>query len=282
MTTHAIRLGVRRGWHEQVLSLKSPQDQAFYVTMALANVAFLWWKRHDTVDDLGLSFPQVALPGILALVLAFGFLVGPAQAIAMEREDGTLLRMQSAPGGGVAYAVGHVVMNLTAIAPTLLVLVVPSALLFDAGSQRGVGGWVMACAVLVLGASALLPVGMAIGTLAPDVQRAALWTFVPLGASALLSGILVPVASLWGWLQPIAQGQPLYWVGHLLRYAFLPDAAASGEFGDRWQVTQGLVVLAVWSVGAWIAAAVLLRRSSKRQSGAAVADARVRAAQWVR
>ncbi|WP_291378800.1 ABC transporter permease [Demequina sp.] len=281
MSMHAVRLGVKRGWHEQILSLKSPQDQVFYVAMSLANVAFLWWKRNDTVEELGLSFPQVALPGILALVLAFGFLMSPAQVIAMEREDGTLLRMQSAPGGGVAYAVGHVVMNLTTIVPMLLVLVVPSVLLFDAGSQRGVGGWLVACAVLVLGASALLPVGLAIGTLAPDLQRAAMWSVVPLGLSALLSGIMVPVASLWGWLQPLAQGLPLYWVGHLLRYAFLTDASAAGELNGSWQVPQGVAILVVWSVVSWVAAAVLLRRSSRRQSGAAVADARVRAAQWV-
>jgi ABC-2 type transport system permease protein len=282
MTMHAIRLGLWRGWHEQILSLKSPQDQASYLTLALANVAFLWWKRHDTIEDLGLSFSQVALPGILALVLAFSFLVGPAQVIAMEREDGTLLRMQSAPGGGAAYAISHVVMNLTTIAPTLIVLVVPSALLFDAGSQRGIGGWAVASAVLLLGASAFLPVGLAMGTLAPDVQRAAMWTMVPLGASALLSGILFPVASLWGWLQPIAQGLPVYWVGHLLRYAFLNDAAAAGEVDGAWHVLLGVVILMAWSVLSWVIAVVLLRRSSRRQSGAAVADARARAAQWVR
>lgn len=282
MKLHALTSGLKRGWHEQVLSLRSPQDQASYIAIALANLAFLWWKRNDTVGDLGLSFPQVALPGILALVLAFGFTVGPAQAIAMEREDGTLLRVQSAPGGGVAYAVGHVVFNLTSIVPTVAVLVVPSAFLFDAGSQRGVAGWLLALGVLLLGALVLLPIGMTIGTLAPDVQRAAMWTFVPLGVSALLAGIMVPVASLWGWLQPIAQGLPLYWVGHLLRYAFLTDEAVTGELGGSWRVDQGVVTLAAWAIVSWALAVVFLRRASKRQSGAAVADARDRAAQWVR
>lgn len=282
MRLHAIKQGIRRGWHEQVLSLRSPQDQAFYVGMALINLAFLWWKRGDTVGELGLSFPQVALPGILAIVLAFGFLVGPAQAIAMEREDGTLLRIQSAPGGGVAYAVGHVVLNLTTIVPTVSVLVIPSVLLFDAGSQRGVEGWLLALGVLIMGALVLLPIGIAIGTIAPDVQRAAMWTLVPLGASALLAGIMMPVASLWGWLQPIAQGLPLYWIGHLLRFAFLPDEAGASELGGEWRLVQGGAMLVVWAVVAWALAVFLLRRASKRQSGAAVADARDRAAQWVR
>jgi len=250
--------------------------------MALANLAFLWWKRNDTVGELGLTFPQVAMPGILAFVLVFGFLMGPAQTIAMEREDGTLLRVQSAPGGGVAYAAGHVVLNLTMIVPTLIILVAPSALLFDAGSQRGFEGWLIALAVLLLGALALLPVGMAIGTLAPDVQRAAMWTFFPLAVSGLLAGILIPVASLWGWLQPIAQGLPLYWIGHLLRFAFLNDAALAGEIGEEWRLAQGVIILAGWAVVSWAVAVVLLRRASRRQSGAAVASARERAAQWVR
>lgn len=282
MTLHAVKLGIKRGWHEQVLSLRSPQDQAFYVVMALINLAFLWWKRNDTVGELGLSFPQVALPGILSIVLAFGMLVGPAQAIAMEREDGTLLRIQSAPRGSVAYAVGHVILQLTTIVPTVSVLVIPSTLMFDAGSQRGVAGWLLAIGVLLLGALVLLPIGMAIGTLTPDVQHAAMWTFFPLAAASILSGIMVPISSLWGWLQPIAQGMPLYWIGHLLRYAFLADGAVVSEVGGEWRLAQGLMTLAVWALVSWAVAVVLLRRASKRQSGAAVADARERAAQWVR
>lgn len=282
MNMHAVKMGVKRGWHEHLLSLRSPQDQASYLMMSLANLAFLWWKRNETVGELGLTFPQVALPGVLAVVLALGFLMGPAQVIAMEREDGTLLRIQSAPGGGVAYAVGHVVLNLCSIAPTVLVLTLPSALLFDAGSQRGIAGWLLAFGVLLAGALVLLPIGMSIGSLVPDVQRAATITAIPLAASVMLGGILIPVSSLWGWLQPIAQATPLYWVGHLLRYAFLPESAGANELGAHWSLAQGAVTLAAWAVVSWAVALLLLRRASRRQSGAAVADARTRAAQWVR
>lgn len=282
MNAHAVVVGIKRGWHEQVLSLKSPQDQAFYVAVALANLAFLWWKRADTVGDLGLTFPQVAVPGILAIALAFTFLMGPAQMIAMEREDGTLLRIQSAPGGGLAYAAAQVVYNLTTIVPTLVVLVVPSVLLFDVSSQRGVAGWLLFGGVVVAGALALLPLGMAIGTVAPDVQRAAMWTLVPVGVTTLLSGIMVPVESLWAWLQPLAQANPLYWIGHLLRFTFLSDGAAETELGGHWHVAQGGLTLTLWALASWVVAVVLLRRASRRQSGAAVASAKERAGQWVR
>lgn len=38
---HAIRTGLRRGWTEFMLSLKSPQDQAYYLFTSLATLGYL-------------------------------------------------------------------------------------------------------------------------------------------------------------------------------------------------------------------------------------------------
>ena len=37
-TLHAVRLGTRRGWTEFLLSLRSPQDQGFYVFVGLGTL----------------------------------------------------------------------------------------------------------------------------------------------------------------------------------------------------------------------------------------------------
>jgi len=278
----AAAVGVKRGWHEQVLSLRSTQDQGFYIFMALVTVGYMFWQRNNVVDEVGLTVPQLILPTVIAVVIAFGIVVGPAYSIAMEREDGTVLRLKTAPGGIVAYSVGQVVLHLTSVIPTLVIILVPAALIFDAGSQRGAAGWLAASFFIVLGLLAMLPIGIIIGSLVPDVRRAGMWGMMPLLAMVALSGIFFPLANLWPWLQAIGQGLPLYWFGHAMRYALLPDGASVMEHGGEWNIAIAVVVLVAWSVVSSVIAVFLLRRVARGQTGAAVLESRDAAAQWVR
>ena len=91
---HAVRLGLRRGWTEFVQSLRSTQDQGFYLFTAVLVLGYLWLRRDTEVEGTDLLVPSVALPSILGALVAFGVVIGPAYALAMEREDGTLLRRQ--------------------------------------------------------------------------------------------------------------------------------------------------------------------------------------------
>lgn len=278
----AVRVGLKRGWHEQVLSLRSSQDQGFYVFMALVTVGYMFWQRNNVIEEIGLSVPQIILPTVIAVVIAFGIVVGPAYQIAMEREDGTVLRLKTAPGGIVAYSVGQVVLHITSVVPTLVIIVVPAALLFDAGSQRGLAGWLAASFFILVGMLALLPIGIIIGSLVPDVRRAGMWGMLPLGAMIALSGIFFPLANLWPWLQAIGQGLPLYWFGHSMRYALLPDGASVMEHGGEWNILAAVLVMLAWAVVASVVAVFLLRRVARGQTGASVLESRDAAAQWVR
>ena len=47
-TRNAIGLGLRRGWTEFVQSLRSPQDQGFYLFTALTVLGYLLIRRNDT------------------------------------------------------------------------------------------------------------------------------------------------------------------------------------------------------------------------------------------
>lgn len=281
-TLHALKVGARRGWHENNLSLRSSQDQTFYVLMALGTLTFFYFNRNNHIEEVGLTLPQAAFPTLLASLGAFALIIGPAQLIAMEREDGTVLRITSAPQGTVTYAVGQVVYGIVGLVPMLAVLVVPSVLLFDVGSQRGWTGWAVGLAVFVLGSLACLPIGLIIGRLVPDVRRATTWGFLPFGAMIAISGVFTPVSQLWGWLQPIAQALPLYWFGHGMRFAFLPDGASAGELHGDWQIPLAIAVLATWAVVAWIVAIVLMRHVGRGQSGAGVVSAREKSSQVLR
>ena len=129
---HAVHLGLRRpGWIEFVQSIRSSQDQWFYLFTAFLVVGYLFLRRNTEVDGTDLLYPSVALPSILGALVAFGVVVGPAYALAMEKEDGTLLRHKAVPHGLAGYFTGQLVFQTLNLLPQMVVILVPSFLLFE-------------------------------------------------------------------------------------------------------------------------------------------------------
>ena len=130
-TRNAIRLGLRRGWTEFAQSIRSTQDQGFYLFTAAATVGYLFLRRDTEVEGTDLLLPSVALPSILGALIAFGVIIGPAYALAMEKEDGTLLRHKAVPHGLQGYFTGQLLFQSLSLLPQMAVILVPSFLLFD-------------------------------------------------------------------------------------------------------------------------------------------------------
>jgi ABC-2 type transport system permease protein len=281
-TRHAIALGLRRGWTEFLQSLRSPQDQGFYLFTAVGTLLLLWFNRDNEVGDSGLLYPTWALPSILGALLAFNVVIGPAFALAMEREDGTLLRHKALPHGMQGYVTGQLTFHSLGLVPSLLTILVPSFLLFDGLMHRGAGGWLTVAVIVVLGLLATLPLGMILGSVVPSTQKVGTWGMLPVLVLTAISGIFFPLQALWGWVQAVAQVFPVYWIGLGLRSAFLPDAAVTLEVGDSWRTGTTVLVLAAWAVAGLLVTPRVLRRMARRQSGSQVEAAREASLQWVR
>ena len=123
-TTHAISSGFNRGWTEFKLSLQSPQDQGFYLFTSALVLVYLWFNRNTDVEGTDLSYPTVVLPSMLGALLVFSLIIGPAYALAMEKEDGTLLRAKAVPHGVAGHVTGHVVLNILSVLPSFLVILI--------------------------------------------------------------------------------------------------------------------------------------------------------------
>jgi ABC-2 type transport system permease protein len=281
-TAHAVRVGLRRGWIETLLSLRSAQDQSFNLVMALGVVAWLWFNRDGTVEGTSIPETSFAMPSILAGLLAFGCVTGPAYTLALEREDGTLLRMKAVPRGMVGYVAGGLLVAIVGLIPMLAVILVPAGLLFDDVVPSDPGGWLGMVGMLLLGMMATMPIGVLVGALVPNIQKVSTWGMVPTLGLAAISGIFFPIDRLWGWLQGVAQVFPMYWLGLGMRAAFLPESAAAAELGGSWRTGQTVAVLIAWAIAGAVVTPPVLRRMARRQSGAAVAAAREAAAQWIR
>ena len=281
ITTHAVRIGLRRGRTEFIQSIRSTQDQWFYLVTAVLTLGYLWSRRDADTGIEGLPFAAVALPSLLGALVAFGVIVGPAYALAMEKEDGTLLRHRAVPHGMVGYVSGQLLFQSMSLLPQMVVILVPSFLLFD-NLMAHPSGWLTVAWVLVLGMLAAMPIGMTIGALVPGVQKVGSWGMLPVMVLAGISGIFYPVQQLWGWVQVVAQVFPMYWMGLGMRSAFLPEAAASLEIGGSWRTTQTVVVLLTWAVVGALVMPRVLRRMARRQTGSQVEAAREASMQWVK
>jgi ABC-2 type transport system permease protein len=279
MTIYPVRLGLSRGWREFRQSLTSLQDLFWYVFLAAAFVVVLLFQRDSTVKGTDVSLAFSVLPGILGLMVALGGLQGAAGALAVEREDGTLLRAKAIPNGIVGYLTGRVVSVSLGALLGLVMILIPGLFLIPELARTGTAGWLTFAWVVVLGLLATLPYGAIVGSLAKSPQSVLALVMLPVMAVTAISGIFYPSYALPGWVQGIAQVFPIYWLGLGMRSAFLPDAAVAAEIGDSWRRLETLAVLGVWAVVGLGVAPMVLGRMARRESGSAVNDRRRQALQ---
>ena len=280
--THAAQLGVRRGWIEFKQSMRSTQDWGFNAFMVGAVLGYLFLRRNSEVEGTDLMVPAVSMPSILGALIAFGVVIGPAYSLAMQREDGTLLRLKAIPNGLSGYVIGQLVLPGLGVFIQVALIVVPSFILFDDVMNNGASGWAALVGFTILGLLATLPIGMVIGALVPNTQKVGTWGMMPIMVLAGISGIFYPIQALWGWVQVVAQVFPMYWLGLGLRSAFLPDEAAALEITESWRTLETVLVLGGWAAVGIAVTPMVLRRMARRTSGSQVEAAREQALQWIR
>src|SRR3712207_1889246 len=121
-TVTAARLGLRRGWLEMGHSLSNRADQVWIVTINAAFVLVLVFQRDSELSGTGYSLALATLPGLIGMNVAMGGWMGTAQTLAVEREDGTLLRAKSTPNGMVGYLFARVTLAILSTALGLVIL----------------------------------------------------------------------------------------------------------------------------------------------------------------
>lgn len=271
---NAARAGLHRGLLESKYSLQEPADVVWYFAFPVIYAIVLLVMRGSTVPGTDFELGAMVLPGLVGMSIAFGGFTGPAGTIAVDREDGTLLRAKATPHGMVGYLVGKVLMFALTTLASLLVLVIPAMTV--AGELR----WDLRTAALLLvvfvaGMLATVPVSVALGSLFKSSSQSGILFL----ASLLLvvpAGIFYPITALPTWLQWIGQAFPYYWLGLGARSAMLPAEMAANEIGGSWRTLEMFGVLGLWAVAGLVLAPIVLRRMARRESGSTVAAARER------
>lgn len=265
---YAVKLGVSRGWIEFRESLTNLQDLIWSFIIGGILIAVLFFQRDTMVG--GMSLSMLTLPSLLGMSVAMGGIMGTASTLSMDREDGTLLRAKAIPQGMTGYLVSRIVWLSLATVQSLLFILIPGVFLVQGLGNVGFNDWLLFVAVMAIGLLATLPWGAVIGSLVRSSSSGMGLSLLPIAAITAISGIFYPISALAGWLQSLAQVFPIYWLGHGMRAAILPDEVAAMELGGSWHILQTFVVLGVWAIAGLILAPRILRRMAKRESGSTV------------
>jgi ABC-2 type transport system permease protein len=272
----AVRAGFARGGIELRQTFTTPQDLWNYLFPAVALLVTMTLMRHATVPGTGFSLGARTLPSALGMGVVFGGMVTLMMGLAVEREDGTLLRAKAVPNGMVGYLVGKVVMVAGASLVGMALVLVPGVILFGHALNLGAQAWLTLAWVTVLGLLATLPLGAIFGSLFNNPRNAGV-IMLPLTGLVATSGIFYPINTFPDWLQWVAQAFPVYWLGLGMRSALLPGAMAGVEIGGSWRHLQTLTVLGSWIIIGFLMAPAVLRRMARRESGSVVAARREKA-----
>jgi ABC-2 type transport system permease protein len=270
-----IRQGIARGGIElrQTLTYWPDVVQALFFSGIGVLVLFLMRGHH--VPGMTFSLGSLTLPSLIGMNFAMGGLMGVTGLIAVDREDGTLLRAKAMPGGMAAYVAGKVTLSsATTLIGLVLTLVI--GLIAFPGVHVTAAGLMTLVWVAILGLLATIPLGITAGSLLPS-PRFITVVVVPFGALTAISGIFYPITHLPGWLQAIGQLFPMYWLGLGMRAALLPPSLAAVEIDGSWRLGYVLLALSAWAAAGLLAAPPVLRRMARRESGSRVAARRERA-----
>jgi ABC-2 type transport system permease protein len=270
-----VRLGVARGGIELRQTLTYPPDLMQNFFFPLAQIVVLFLMRGHHVPGTTFSLGSLTLPSVIGMGFAFGGLLGVVGLLAVDREDGTLLRAKATPDGMSAYVIGKITVVSASTLVGLVITLVLGLLAFP-GVRLTLPGAATLVWVALLGLLATIPLGITLGSLIPNPRFLPV-VILPFGAVTAVSGIFYPITHLPGWLQAVGQVFPMYWLGLGMRAALLPSHLASVEIGGSWRLPQVFLALALWSVLGLALAPPVLRRMARRESGSRVAARRERA-----
>lgn len=185
------------------------------------------------------------VPGLLLMTIG-STTIGTAVSVSNDMTEGIIARFRTMAIHRGSVIVGHVIGSvLQSVASVVLVGAIAVAIGFRS-TDATVLEWIAALALLVLFATALTWIAVGMGLVSPNAEAAGN-NAMPLILLPLLSSAFIPVDTMPGWFQPIAEYQPFTPAIETLRGLLLgTEIGNNGWLALGWCV--GLAVLGYfWS-----------------------------------
>lgn len=184
--------------------------------------------------------------GLFGTLLIMNGTVTASTTMVKEREAGTLEQLLMTPAGISEIIVAKIVPSFCLLSISALVAISVIRLYFHV-PFRGSGLLVTLSAALCLLCG--IGIGTAVATITKSAQQAQLTTFFINPPLMSLSGAMMPVEAMPGWMRPFTVLNPVYHFGVISRSALIKGSG----FADLWTHVLALAVIAILliSVSVW-------------------------------
>jgi ABC transporter DrrB family efflux protein len=193
----------------------------------------------------GGSYREFLMPGIFAQTLAFA---AATTAIGMvdDMAKGLIDRFRSLPMSRSAFLTGRTVSDVVYNLGILIVLML-SGLAVGWRVHEGIVRFLAGVALTLLFAYAMSWVGVWLGLLVPTVEVGQQVAFTAIFPLTFLSNAFVPLQTLPGWLQPVADWNPVSAITASLRELWgNPNPFATSSFPSEHPIVLTLVWTALF------------------------------------
>jgi ABC-2 type transport system permease protein len=181
----------------------------------------LFSLRSRVLYNPSLKTAPFMLPGILAITLLINTALLTAIGLSREKETGTLEQVLVTPIHPLVLMLGKIVPSVVIGLFEFLLALAASAWIFEL-PLLGSFTFLMSSTCLFL--LSTLGVGLLVSTFSKTQQQAFMGVFLFILPANLLSGMLTPVSSMPGWLEPLTRINPVRYYIEILRSALLEGA----------------------------------------------------------
>lgn len=194
----------------------------------------------------GITFAQYFVAGMIASGVLYTSFQNLAIAIPLEREDGTLKRLQGTPMPKVSYFIGKIGTVVVAYVAQVTLLIIVGMLFYGVRLPSTATSWFTFVWASLLGLTACTLLGIAFSVV-PRTGRGASAIVSPIVlVLQFTSGVFFVFSQLPQWMQVFGSIFPLKWLAQAMRSVFLPDSAAAIEVSGSWQLGLCALMLVIW------------------------------------
>jgi ABC-2 type transport system permease protein len=218
--------------------------------------------RGQTLGPTGITFSQYFVAGMIASGVLYTSFQNLAIAIPLEREDGTLKRIQGTPMPKVSYFVGKIGLVFVAYVAQVTLLILIGTLFYGVEVPSG-SQWFTFAWASVLGLVSCTLLGIAFSVVPKNARGASAVVSPIVLVLQFTSGVFFLYSNLPEWMQKFSAIFPLKWLTQAMRSVFLPESAAALEVAGSFELAKCAAVLAAWCV-AGLVLCILFFRWEKR------------------
>jgi ABC transporter DrrB family efflux protein len=238
-------------WRNLVQVVRSPELLVFSAVQPIMFVLLFNYVFGGAIQTPGVDYIDFLIPGIVVWIVAFASF-GTGIGLNEDLSKGMIDRFRSLPIARSAYLTGRILADTVRIMGNVLLLAGIGVLLglrFAAGPVPAIGGFLLATAFGFAMAWVAALIGLAVRNAETVNSVGFIWLF-PL---TFVSSAFVPVASMPGWLQAFADGNPITITVDAMRALVLGGPTAT-------LVLQSLAWIVAITVVFWVLAVRQYRR----------------------